>query len=407
MDISRPTQRNQMNPVRLITAGAAVFFCLLVIFMAGSLVETLDARDIMVVQYLNGHLRCETQPGIYGQYLGTVTKYRKQETYAFSAADDQEGQAIPVQFADGAHGKISGTVAWQMPMACNQVIALHSVTGSQRAVEQRFIRPVTEKAVYFAGPLMTSKESYSERKGELLSDIEDQITNGVYKTQIVTTKEADLITDKEKTVSRVVRMLDATKPLGFGRQDTSPLSEYGIRTYNLEIKVAYDKAVEDQIQEQQKLAMSVQTAMATAKQAEQRALTVEKEGYANAAKAKWDQEVIKAKNVTEAESRFAVAKMNNDIEEQNRQGMLKRADGEATYRKRLMDADNALDARLRAAVEINKYYADAIKNHPGAWVPNVVMGGSGAGSNGAADLMNLLTIQAAKAVGLNAHQDPK
>jgi regulator of protease activity HflC (stomatin/prohibitin superfamily) len=394
---------NAANPVRAVSAGFIIFLGVIAIFMAGSLVETLGAGDIMVIQYLNGHLRCETQPGMYGQWLGTVTKYRKQETYAFSTADDQEGQAIPVQFADGAHGKISGTVAWQMPMACPQVITLHSVTGSQRAVEQRFIRPVTEKAVYFAGPLMTSKESYSERKGELLSDIEDQITNGVYKTNIVTKKEPDPITGLDKTVSQVVRTLDTTKPLGFGRQDTSPLTEYGIRTYNLEIKVAYDKAVEDQIQEQQKLAMSVQTAMAAAKQAEQRALTVEKEGQANAAKAKWEQEVVKAKNVTEAESRLAVARTNNDIEEQNRQALLKKADGEATYRKKLMDADNALDARLKAAVQINQFYADAIKNHQGPWVPNVVMGSSTNGGGGAADLMNLLTIQAAKAVGLEKH----
>lgn len=395
---------NPVNPTRVVSAGALLVIALVCLFSAGSLVEFLDARQLMVIQYPNGSLRCITAPGPYLQLFGTVTKYDKQDTYPFSVAADQgkpKDESIPVQFADGAHGTISGTLAWQMPTNCDQVLKLHMVTGSQDAVEERFIRPVVEKSVYFAGPLMTSKESYSEKKGELLSDIEDQITNGVYRTQIITRKEADPITGQDKTVSQVVRVPDPTKPAGFSRQDSSPLTEYAIRTYNLEIKVAYDKAVEDQIQEQQKLAMSVQTAMASSKQAEQRALTVEKEGQANAAKAKWDQEVIKAKMVTEAESRLAVEVKNNEIAEQYRQATLKRADADATYRKRVMEADGALAQRLEAQVKIATVMADAIKNHAGPWVPSVVMGqSSGGGSNGATQLIDLLTIQAARQAGL-------
>lgn len=389
------------SPTRIITAVVGVFLALLLIFSASSLWVNLDAKDIMVIQFPNGKLSVYTQPGIYMQWFGKVTRYSKQDTYSFSTATDQgkkDDESIPVQFADGAHGKISGTLSWQMPTDYEHIVKLHSITGSQDAVEQRFVRPVVEKAVYFAGPLMTSKESYSERKGELLSDIEDQITNGVYKTSIVQKKEPDPITGQEKTVSLVVRAMDGAGNIG--RQDTSPLKEVGIRTYNLEIKVAYDKNVEEQIQEQQKIAMAVQTSYATAKQAEQRAITVAKEGEAEAAKAKWQQEVIKAKNVTEAESRLAVEKTNNEIAEQYRQAMLKKAEGDATYRKKVMEADGALAQRLDAAIKINQFYADAIKNHPGAWVPNVVMGSNGGGGNGAADLMNLLTLQAAKAVGL-------
>lgn len=383
-----------MNPVRVVTTAIASIVLLLLLVASGSIMESLDAKQVMVIQYPSGTIKCATQPGLYMQWFGTATHYAKQDTYIF----DTNEKGIPVQFADGAHGTIEGSLAWQMPLACDQIVKLHTMTGSQEAVETRFLRPVVAKSVYFAGPLMTSKESYSEKKGELLSDIEDQITNGVYRTSVVTKKEPDPITGQDKTVSQVVRVPAGG---GFARQDTSPLTEFGIRTYNLAIsRVAYDPTVEKQIQEQQTLAMSVQTAVATAKKAEQTALTVAKEGEANAARAKWEQEVVKARMVTEGESRLAVARLNNDVAEQDKQALLKRADGEATYRKRLMDADNALDARLRASIEINRFYADAIKNHPGAWVPNVVMGAGGAGTNGASTLIDLMTIQAAKAAGL-------
>jgi hypothetical protein len=395
-------ERTSLNPMRVVTLAAGLVIALIFIVGAFSIVGNVSASQIAVVQYPTGTLRCITTQGPFMQMFGTVTKYDRQDTYSFSMAADQgakDDESIPVQFSDGAHGKISGTLAWQMPLSCDQIIKLHKVTGTQTAVEQRFIRPVVEKSVYFAGPLMTSKESYSERKGELLSDIEDQMTNGVYRTQIVTAKEPDPITGIEKTVSHVMRVAEGNR---FARQDSSPLNEYGIRTYNLEIKVAYDTAVEAQIQEQQKLAMSVQTAMAAAKQAEQRALTVAKEGEASAAAAKWQQEVVKAKNVTEGESKLAVAKLDNDTAEQYRQATLKRADADATYRKRVMEADGALGQRLDAQVKIATVMADAIKNHPGSWTPNVVMGGNanGTGVSSTQQLMDLLTVQAAKSVGL-------
>ena len=60
----------------------------------------------------------------------------------------------------------------------------------------------------------------------------------------------------------------------------------------------YEETVEAQIRQQQSITMDVQTAIADAKKAEQRAITVEQQGRANAAEAKWAQEQIKATQVT-------------------------------------------------------------------------------------------------------------
>ena len=69
-----------------------------------------------------------------------------------------------------------------------------------------------------------------------------------------------------------------------------------------------------------------------------------------------------------------------------------------------MEADGALDKKLEAYVAVNKGYADAIKTAaPGAWTPQVSMGGSGNGNgaNNAMQLVELMTAKAATDLGLD------
>jgi len=138
-------------------------------------------------------------------------------------------------------------------------------------------------------------------------------------------------------------------------------------------------------------------------QAEQRSITTEKNGEADAAKAKWAQEVIKAQQVTEASQRFEVAKLDAQTAAQRKQEQILLGEGEAQRKKLVMAADGALDKKLAAYVDVQKAYADAIAKYQGNWVPTVVTGGgpsSGAGS-GAAQMMDALSIKAMRDLGLD------
>ena len=127
--------------------------------------------------------------------------------------------------------------------------------------------------------------------------------------------------------------------------------------------------------------------------------TVEQQGRAQAAEAKWQQEVIKAKQVTEAESRLAVQILANQEAEQYRQATLKRAEADAGYRRQVMAADGALEQKLHAYVQVNAKYAEAIQNYKGNWVPGVMTGGGGS-VNGATTLIDLLSVKAARDLSL-------
>lgn len=386
------TQSNPVNPARIVTLVAICVFALIALLSAGSLIENVNADEILVVQSpYSGTLTWHTTAGVKWQGFGRITSYPKRANYDFETQ---------VRFNDGGHGTIHGSVQWEMPLAEANLNGLHTRFGSAEAIQKQLIEKVVNKSVYMTGPLMSSKESYAEKRNYLINYVEDQIANGVYRTIQHEIKVVDPLTNQEKTAIVVDIQMTNGQPQ---RQEASALAEFGVRTFNFAINaLPYDDTVEKQIQQQQQITMQVQTAIAESRQAEQRAITVEQQGKANAAEAKWQQEVIKAKMVTEAESRLAVEKTNNEIAEQYRQATLKRADADATYRKRVMEADGALAQRLDAQIKIATVMADAIKNHPGAWVPNVVMGQSnGAGTNGATQLIDLLTVQAARQAGLD------
>lgn len=378
------------------------------LFSIGSLVEKVDATEVLVVQdVIDGDLHWYTTPGLKWQGWGRVTKYHKRSQYWFSAKTDQGqdvDQSIKVRFNDGGHGQVSGSIAWEMPSDDKSLNVLHTKYGSQNSVEQQLIRTIVEKSVYMTGPLMSSKESYAERRNDLIKYIEDQISNGIYQTRTDTVKEVDTMTGQPKTVNYVRLIEEGGKPGVYARQETSPLHEFNVRTFNLSLNsVTYDKEVEAQIASQQQATMQVQTAIARAKEAEQQAITAAKNGEAKAAEAKWEQEVVKAKAVTEAQQQLEVARLQKDAAEQEKLKQILLGQGEAERRRLVMSADGALQVKVDAWLESQRLWAEAIGKFQGQLVPQVVTGG-GSAANGAAtatSIVELLGIKAARDLSLD------
>ncbi|MDP3734934.1 MAG: SPFH domain-containing protein [bacterium] len=392
-------------------------FVIIGTIMSFQLFEHLDAEDLMVIQSpWSGTLTWHTNPGVKGQWFGKVTKYRKRDQFWFSAKSDQGKKAkesLQVRFNDGAHATISGSIAWEMPVDDKSLRALHVRYGSHDAIQQQLVRTVIEKAVYMTGPLMSSKESYAEKRNELLRLMEDQVQRGVYRTETVQERQPDPMTGQSRVVNVVKLVLG--KDGQVLRQETSPLEEFGVKTFNLSInEIEYDPEIEKQIQLQQQATMQVQLAVAKAKEAEQETITVAKKGEADAARAKWEQEVIKARQVTEAQQKFEVAKLGAQQQlevarldaqaaEQFKLAETLRGQGEAARRHLVMEADGALEKKLATYERVSQFYATAIQNFKGNWVPSVVMGNNSShvAGSGAQELIDLLTVKTAKELGLS------
>ena len=366
-----------------------------------------DNSEIMCVQgCVDGNMTWTTTGGLKNKNFGHVTRYKKRSQFWFSSKNDQgkpDDESIKVRFNDGGHANLSGSFSWDMPLAESFLKDLHVKYGSQEAVDQQLVRTVAEKAVYMTGPLMSSTESYATRRNDLLSLIEDQINNGVYKTESTDEKMPDPLTGVEKIV-RVVKLVKG--PDGnYLRESESPLKTFGIKVYNLSLNdIKYDADVEAQIKQQQQATMQVQIAIAKAKEAEQKTLTVEQEGKATATAAEWEQKTISKKLVTAAEQEVLVSAQKLLAAKNTKEAEIALGEGESKRRQMVMEADGALEKKLAALVEINKMWADAIKGYQGQWVPSVMMGSNSQSvqaGGGAMDLVNLLTAKTAMDLGLD------
>jgi regulator of protease activity HflC (stomatin/prohibitin superfamily) len=369
-----------------------------------NIVENLDANQLMVIQSpLSGNLTCYTEPGPAWQGFGRVTKYPRRATYNFDAAGQNGDTSKKLRFNDGGHANLYGSINWEMPTDCKSIVEIHKTFGSADGVENQGVSKMIDLAIYLSGPLMSSTESSGERRSELTQLINDQAQNGVYQTTSKQVEAPDPITGEKKQVT-VVEIAKDDKGLP-KRQQGSILSTYQLKLLPISIKeIKYDGIVEKQIAQRQAATTQVQIAQANARKAEQDAITIAKEGEATAAKAKWEQETIKAKMVTEAEQKLQVATLAAKEAEQFKKEQVLRGEGEAARKRLVMEADGALDQKLEALVKINEAYAEAIKSaQPGAWTPAVTMGGSGNGSNvnGAQALMEMFAAKTAKDFGVD------
>jgi hypothetical protein len=448
---------------RIIAGGISVVVTVVVIICLFMMFEDVAKEDVVVIQApFTGELHAYTTPGTVFQNFGTVTTYKRRSVYEFECTEtkvertrmervsekvvERAGPDKPpiekvvekdvpikyqasvwtggldIRFNDGGHGTVCGSLQYEMPEDAAKLKELSKRFPGTEAVKA-LLKKQTDSAIYLAGQLMSSKESYNETRNDLIHAISDQIQNGVYRTKTKTVQQIDPLTQQQKwmSVGEIIKGTDGQPE----RQEPSALHEFGVRTFNFTIsKLPYDEQVEAQIQQQQRLTMDVQTSVAELRKAEQRAQTVEQQGKANAAEAKWAQETIKAQKVTEAQQDkevketeakrgLEVAKLDRQAAEETKQKDILLGEGESTRKRLVIEADGALADKLKAYVAVNERYATAIENYKGNWVPGFVMtGGSGAsgvgatgvpgmGANGAQVMIDLLTAKAAKDLALD------
>ena len=392
-----------------IIAGIVGVVVIVLLFAGGKLIEFVDSNKIAIIQGVYGNLTFATSPGPWAQWFGTVETFSRREQLWFMGAKskDENDNAMKIRFNDNGHGAISGSLAWEMPNDPEHLTRIFQQYRTQQALEDQLVKPIVQKAIYMAGPLMSSTESAAERRNELLQLIEDQIENGVYLTRTVQQEEEDPIT-KEKRRRNVAEIVKDSNGKTVRAAD-SPLREFGIKTFNLTInEVRYDPEVEKQIQQQQQAIMAVRISMANAQKAEQDARTVAEQGKAEAARAKWEQEKINSTLVAESEGKRRAEEQNALAMEFYKKAQLAKAEADGGYKRALMQADGALDKRLEAYVETQKIWAAAVKEIKTPLVPSIVSGGGAGGAgSGIQTLVDILSARGLKDLDLDLRQQPK
>jgi hypothetical protein len=372
------------------------------LFVGCQAFTTVDKGTYHVKQAaLSGDMSAIMQTGVYGRWFGDVQVWPKADTFYFTKDADEgekKDQSITVRFVDGSTAQISGTVRITMPTNEKQAISLVTDHGykSFEDLQYNLILKVVRNSLMLTANMMTSRESYAEKRNDYVFWTWDQIQNGIYETAEETKEVSDPITGEKLTKTFKIIKRDQE---GKAVRQPNTLASTGILVSNFEIKdIAYNEEVTKQIAEQQRATMAVATAKAEALKAEQDKLKIEAEGKAKVATAQYEQEQEKIKEVVQAQKRLEVARLDKDSAELKKQKDILEGQGEAEKRKLIMSADGALEKKLQAWVEVNKVYATEFAKQK--WSPEIQMGNSAAGGNMAQAMIEMLTAKTAKDLGL-------
>lgn len=391
---------------RLFAIGIAVA-AIMSLFFLGSIIEVVDASEVVRIQGLSGKVTWYTTPGPKPQMLGSVTRLQKRGTIQFHQ-DDSGDHRLPMKFNDNGGALLKGQVNYTVPIDPTSLEELYANFPGEDALQQRLVRPALTKSVLLTGNLMTSFESYKEKRSMLIQLIEDQMENGTYQTRSVEREvdEETLNTSGEPITvkKKITEVQIVTRDGQQVRAEQGQLTHYGVQVDGFAIEdIDYNDTVDKQIADQQAITMGIQTSIAEAKQAIQKAVTSEAQGRANVAAARAQQEIAKTVAVVEAEKLRDVAKLDAEQAKFYKDAQILKADADSEYKRRIMNADGALQQKLDTYKEVQGFWANAFSKYQGNITPQVVTGGTTGGGNANAleQLMSLIGAKTAMDLGLS------
>ena len=370
----------------IIFAVVAVVF----LFQLPRIGEDVRNEEIVVNQYpFTGKMAYWTTPGFKGQWFGKTTTYYKTQQLWFGSSNDegqQEGSPIPVIFNDASDGMIYGSLRVKLPTDVEHLSRIQTDYNGMDRLMNDLVKQTVVKVIYASGPLMSAFESYAEKKNDLIAYITDQLNNGVYKTAVKVEETIDPVTGEKKTTKVATLIVDTDSPGGYKRSEKSPFAYYGIEIGQVAVsKIGYSDKVLQQIAQQQESNMQIQTAKAQSAAAQQNAIKAEEEGKAAAAKAKWEQEKIKAVEVTKAEQEYEVARLAALKAKEEAKRIEAEGHAKAEANRALVGAGLTPLEKARIDKETRIGIAEALAKTK--W-PTIVMNG-GNGQNSAMDVIAL------------------
>lgn len=419
----------------------ALFVVLLLLITAmisvAFLTESNNSGITMIVQSpVKGELTVYSKPGMCWQGGGTITLYNQVPTISFGSAEDNSSLArgpIDVRFNDSGRAKVYGNARFELPLDQEQMLEIHRQYRSYDHLVDSLLSKLTVETIVLSANMFSSEDTYGGGKAEYIRLAHDQLEHGKYQTDVREEETTDSVTGEKR---RVKKVLIRKGPDGNPLRLENPLDKFGIKVSQLIIDkdFEYEPGILSQIEAQRSAFMNTVTARANAQKAMQDALTAEAMGKAEVTTARYQQLVEKEKATVqadkekevatiaaemqksvamvdkekaeiEANKRLAVAELDRKAAEEKKMADIALGEGEASRKKAVMQADGALELKLDAYREVNRFYANAISNYKGAWVPTIMMGGQAAqgttGSSSAQDLINMLMVKTAKDLALD------
>ena len=386
------------NPTSLkqkVKAVVAIVIVVVIGFLSLKLFEDANKSKNYVVQMpITGQYHTWTDGGLQWQGFGRVEVYNKTSQIEFTGVEANENGYLAVgenpaaqaTFNDNGRGMIIGSFRVVLPNDAQNMEKIQRDFGSERALINNLVKPTLYKVVTACGPLMSSLESVSATRTDLIAYITDQLNNGVYKTKSIKTEVINELTGDKEIRTQAMIIENPESIGGYERQEVSPFSMYGITCGLVSITdIKYDRDTQNQIDAQKQANLAVITAKTKSLEAIQRTIQITEEGKATAEKAKWEQEKEKAIAVTKAEQEYEVARLAALKAKEDAKKIEAEGEAKAAANRALVSAGLTPLERATIEKETKIGVAEALS---GLALPKVVMTGGSSGST-AMDAMGL------------------
>jgi hypothetical protein len=310
-----------------------------------------------------------------------------------------------VRFNDATTASMSGITQFILPVDARSMLEIHNAHKTPEALVQRRLAPYTVECLKSSAQLMSSEMHYSGGRAQLTQDYMDQLKNGSYLLNIRETYDYDSTENVKKRIYSVQIQSDAN---GARKRKFSSIKEYAVVIGDAQIiDVDYEAKVDDMLGKKITAATDASVSKQRLMTAQQKAMTAEAEGKQRLVEIEYQQKQEQTVQVVKAQTQVELAKQDLIKQDIALQASGKEAakiktlaDAEAYAKQRVMQADGALDKKIAAYVETQKYWANAFKDFQGNLVPSVVTGGSGANTN-AINWMEIMGMRAASDLSLD------
>lgn len=381
-----------------------------------------DAGNRTVVEQAGGNQFVEFKPGIfYSGFFAKETEWPNQisVTYMDSIADLKlkdngiEVGLIQIMFNDGTTAKVKGIAQFVLPSDEKDMILIHNTHRTPQSLVTKRLATFTKECLQSSAQSMSSDKHYGGGRAQMSQDFLDQLRNGVY---ISATEEKVTYDSVEKEKKRLyVTSIQKDKD-GQPKRKVSAIKEYSISVADASIVDTDYATVVDQklgkiIEAATKSAVSRQELMT----AQQQTLTAKAKGEQSLVETEYQQKIDQTKQVVEAQTQVKLAEQSVRVTEQQtlqKKAQAAAASYEAQGRKTIADvaayekhtsiqANNGLEQKLAAYVEVQKAWAEGFGKYAGNVVPQIQTGNNGGANNGATNFMEIMGAKAAKDLALD------
>ena len=372
------------------------------------------AGERTVVEQMDGVQFVQFTPGVYyAGFLAKLKEWPNQISVSYQAdqpdMDLSDGTIeigkIQIRFGgDATTALVSGITQYILPIDEKEMIVMHNTHRTPQSLVSKRLAPYTKECLQSSAQLMSSEAHYSGGRAQMAQDYLDQLKNGVF---ILKTSDRVVYDSLAKETKRIYETNQVTDKLGNSKRKFSSIKEYGIQVADAQITdVDYEKRVDDMLAKK----IDASTRASVSKQelltAQQQQLTAKAKGEQALVEIEYRQKQEQTKQIVAAETKVEVAKQ--DMEQQRIQSQAAEleakkiktlADAQAYAKRTEIQANGALEQKLAAYKEVQRYWADAFGKYQGNVVPQIQSGGGN--GNGALNFMELMGAKAAKDLTLD------